>query len=145
MFKSDGISWVRDVRTCDRGCSTWPAAAVLRPLQGGRGCRVPPSLQGREEVGMTAQVSVQVVFPDGSSQRWATGTQVIVADGVEPMSVTMLGGIVGMLTAAGIFIPRDDDAVCFESMLSRDALAGALLNTLAFIEAEQSRIVGGAG
>lgn len=86
---------------------------------------------------MTAQVAVQVVFPDGSAQTWVAGTQVIVADGVEPVSATMLGGIVGMLAAAGIFIPRDDEAMCFDSLLPRDALTVALQNTLAFVEASQ--------
>jgi len=139
MFKTGRISSVPDLRLSDHGGSTWPSAAVLWPVPGTCGCRVPAPLQRREADGMTSDVAVTVVFPDGSSQTWKAGTQVIVADGVEPLSATMLGNIVGMLAAAGLLIPRDDLAMSFDSILPRDELTAAVASTLKVIEAEQSR------
>lgn len=94
---------------------------------------------------MTAQVTVQVVFPDGSSQTWTTGTAMIVADGVTPLSARMLGDHVGMLTAAGLLVPRDDQMTLFDACVPREVIEGALLNTTVFFEALRQRIVDNLG
>lgn len=85
---------------------------------------------------MTAPVAVRILYPDGTSESWTTGTQVILADGVEPLTPAMLGGIVGVLTAVGILIPRDDEAVCFDSTVPREVIEASPLGSLAFFDAD---------
>lgn len=94
---------------------------------------------------MSDPVVVTVMFPDGSASAWPSGKQVLVADGVEPLSPTMLGDIVGLLAAAGLLIPCDDSMMLFESTVPREVIEAAQLEMTAFIDALRQRIVDDAG
>lgn len=78
-------------------------------------------------------VTVTISWPDGATQ-WASGTPIIDAAGVGPLSAGDLGAVIGLLTGAGCLRPLDEDHLHFEALVGRELLAASLTTMLLLLE-----------